>query len=159
MFTRRFLPALLLAALLLPLSRAADAPDDRIVAEITRYLAAIRFGETFLGGVAKANSAEGQGSEFLDRILQATSGEIEATVAPAFAGHVTLKEARALADFFAGPVGQKAVTQGEKALSAAEARELEKFGQTAAGKLAVTLTTDPRIRQQYFALLQAKYQP
>lgn len=158
MFTRRALPALLLA-LLAPLLQAADAPDARIVTEVTRYLAAIHFGDTFLGGVAKANSAQGQGSEFLDRILKASPREIETTVAPAFAEHVTLKEARALADFFASPVGQKAITQGEKALSGAEARELEKFGQTATGKLAVTLTTDPKIRQQYFTLLQAKYQP
>jgi hypothetical protein len=148
-----------LCALLFATAQAADRPDPKLVAETTRYLHAIQFGETFLGGVRKANSAEGQGSAFLDRILTASPEEIESTVAPAFAGHLTLKEARGLADFFSGPVGHKAVTQGEKALSAAETRELERFGQTPLGKLAVTLPTDPAIRQEYFALLQAKYSP
>lgn len=153
-------PALLIASTLLaPLTRAADAPDPRILAETTRYLRAIQFGETFLGGVRKANSAQGQGSAFLDRILLASAREIEDTVAPAFAGHLSLKEARGLADFFSGPVGQKAVTQGEKSLTPAETRELERFGQTPLGKLAVTLTTDAAIRQEYFALLKARYQP
>lgn len=165
--TRPFALSALVIALLALLTlasqavRAADpkAPDARTVAEATRYLHAIQFGETFLGGVRKANSAEGQGSEFLGRILTASPEEIETTVAPAFAGHLTLKEARGLADFFSGPVGHKAVTQGEKALSSAEAQELERFGQSPLGKLAVTLTTDPAVRQEYFALLQAKYSP
>ncbi len=154
-----FLLVFALLALSPPISRAGDAPDPKVVTETTRYLRAIQFGETFLGGVRKANSAQGQGSAFLDRILTATPEELEATVAPAFAAHLNLKEARGLADFFSGPTGQKAVSQGEKALTAAESRELEKFGETALGKLAVTLTTDPAIRQEYFALLKAKYSP
>ncbi len=162
MFTRRFLAGLLPAAAVFMVflaspGAASENPDPRIVAQVTRYLKAIQFGETFLGGVRKANSAEGQGSAFLDRVLMASPEEIEATVAPAFAGHVSLKDARAMADFFAGPVGQKAISQGQKQLSSAETRELEKFGETPAGQLSVTLTTDPAIRQEYFVLLKAKY--
>lgn len=169
MFTRRLLAALLPAAAALMIlgaaARASDNPDPKIVTEMTRYLKAIQFGETFLGGVRKANSAQGQGSPFLDRVLTATPAEIETTVAPAFAGHVSLKEARAMADFFSSPLGQKAIAQGQKkiggpaapALSAAETSALEKFGATPAGQLAVTLTTDPKVRQEYFALLKEKY--
>lgn len=170
MFTRRRLPALLFAGALFAaiptLANAADRPDPKTVAEMTRYLKAIRFGETFLGGVRKANSAEGQGSVFLDRVLQATPDEIEVTVAPAFAADVSLKEARAMADFFSSPVGQKAIAQGQgkpggpgsgQPLTAAETSALEKFGNTSAGKRAVTLTTDPAVRQRYFVLLKEKY--
>ena len=171
MFTRRVLAALLPAAAVFllalgPAVRAADNPDPRIVTEMTRYLKAIQFGETFLGGVRKTNSAEGQGSRFLDRVLMASPEEIEATVAPAFAGHVTLKEARAMADFFSSPLGQKAIAEGHRKaggatsgsqLTGAETSALEKFGATSAGQLAVTLTTDPAVRQEYFALLQKKY--
>lgn len=169
MFTRRLLAALLPAAaafmILGTAARASDNPDPRIVTEVARYLEAIQFGETFLGGVRKANSAEGQGSAFLDRVLTATPAEIQATVAPAFARHVSLKEARAMADFFSSPLGQKAIAQGQKkiggpgapALTAAETSALEKFGATSAGQLAVTLTTDPKVRQEYFTLLKEKY--
>lgn len=162
MLSRRLLAALLPAAAVFmavaaPASFASDAANPKVIAEVSRYLKAIQFGETFLGGVRKANSAQGQGSPFLDRILLASAEEIEATVAPAFANHVSLPQARAMADFFSSPLGQKATSKGQKQLTAAETRELEKFGATAAGELSVTLTTDPAIRKEYLALLQAKY--
>ncbi len=162
MISRRLL-LLAVLSLAIPVAHAAGSP---VVAEVTRYLRAIQFGDTFQGGIRKANSAQGQGSTFLDRLLAATPQEIEATVAPAFAAHVKLKEARAMADFFSSPLGQKVLAQGKERvtdpgrqlhLTPQETAELEKFGQTPAGNLSVTLTSDPAIRQEYFALLKRKY--
>ena len=152
--------ALLMAAILSlaapVVAPLADAADTKVVAEVTRYLRAIHFGDTLQGGMRKANSAKGQGSKFLERLLAVPPEEIEATVAPALAEHVKLKEARAMADFFSGELGQKVLAKGDE-LTPQETAALEKFGQTSAGQLSVTLTSDPAIRQQYFALLKAKY--
>jgi hypothetical protein len=164
MMRRRALLCALISMMAISLASAAD--DKKTQSELCRYLGAISFGETFQGGVRKANGPDGGDSEFLHRILSASPQEIEATVAPAFASHVSLPQARALADFFTSELGQKVIAQGRKKigdpdntldLSPQEQQELDRFAQTPAGKISVTLTSDAEIRQAYFALLKRRY--
>jgi hypothetical protein len=147
---------------------AADSTNDGqdVVTEVRRYLQAIQFGETLQGGIRTAKANKGDTSTSMDRLLAASPQEIEATIAPAFAARVTLEQARALADFYFSPVGEKVITQGREHvnqpnftpdLSQRETRELEEFLQTPAGKLSQQLTRDPAIRNEYFKLLKQKY--
>src|SRR5262245_49771869 len=102
------------AALLAPcLAVAEDLPaaDPQLLAELRRYLRAVSFGETLQGGIRKANEKMGRSTPYLDRVLGANPEEIDATVAPAFAPHLTLDQARAIADFYSSPTGRKIIAQ------------------------------------------------
>jgi hypothetical protein len=153
-------------ALSIALAPVAHGADTRVLTEMRRYLRAIQFGETFQGGVRKIAEKPGGSSGFLDRVLSASPEEIEATVAPAFASRVTAGQAREIADFFASPLGQKLLVRGRQHigerdapvdLSAAEQAQVEKFGQTPAGRIGINLTADPDVRKDYFELLRRKY--
>jgi hypothetical protein len=163
--------ALLIGLLLLPAALpAADKPreDPGKLAEMRRYLRGLQFGDSFQGGIRKINATrDGQSTPFLDRLLAASPEELEATVAPAFARHVTLSEARAMANFINSPLGQRMVQQRRELtgdpqrpvdLSPEELEEVVKFDRTPAGKKTAQLSSDPQIRQEYFALLQARYE-
>ncbi len=160
---------LLQGALPAVLPAADPAPaDERTVAEVRRYLRGIQFGDAFQGGIRKVNaSRQGASTPFLDRLLAATPQELEATVAPAFSRHVTLREARAMADFATSPLGRRVIAQGRELvndpqhpvdLTPEETRELEKFDASPAGRKVELFNSDPGLRQEYFALLQARYE-
>src|SRR5262245_32778997 len=164
---RAWLACLLLLPALLPASDKAPT-EAQTVTELRRYLRGVHFGESFQSGIRKVNDSRGSSTPFLDRLLAARPEELEATIAPAFARHVTLQEARAMADFVESPLGRKAIQEGIEAvndpgnpveLSPDEKRELAEFDASPVGRKVTFFNSDAGLRQEYFALLKARYDP
>jgi predicted anti-sigma-YlaC factor YlaD len=130
---------------------------------VCAWLHAIKFSDTFKGGVKKTIAAKGVTLPLQAAVLRANDTAVERCVGAALAPHISEGDARVLATFWSSPTGQWINAQqmaqiplrtAYVQLTPPGAAAFDKFAATAASRKEVLVMHDHQVVLEYLAALE-----